>query len=57
MIIPVGKRLMKDRLQHLNLKHALDENYSGFLAVDLVLQWRQDDLARAGQRFVETWRG
>jgi hypothetical protein len=28
MIIPVGKRFLKDRLQPLNLKHALDENYS-----------------------------
>ena len=28
MIIPVGKRLMKDRLRRLNLKHMLDENHS-----------------------------
>jgi hypothetical protein len=28
MIIPVGKRFLKNRLQPLNLKHALDENYS-----------------------------
>jgi hypothetical protein len=27
-IIPLGKRFLKDRLQRLNLKHALDENYS-----------------------------
>jgi hypothetical protein len=28
MIIPLGKRLLKDRLRRLNLSHALDENYS-----------------------------
>ena len=28
MIVPAGKRLLKDRLQFLNLKHTLDENYS-----------------------------
>lgn len=28
MIVSTGKRLVKDRVQPLNLKHALDENYS-----------------------------
>jgi hypothetical protein len=28
MIVPPGKRLLKDRLRPLNLRHALDENYS-----------------------------
>jgi hypothetical protein len=28
MILPHGKRRLKDRLRRLNLKHALDENYS-----------------------------
>jgi len=28
MILPAGKRFLKGRLQPLNLKHALDENYS-----------------------------
>jgi hypothetical protein len=28
MIVPLGKRLMKNRLRRLNLKHTLDGNYS-----------------------------
>ena len=28
MILSTGKRLVKDRLQHLHIKHALEENYS-----------------------------
>jgi hypothetical protein len=47
MIIPLGKRLMKDRLRHLNLKHSLDENYSrvarGKPNPTRVTSWKQFD--------------
>jgi len=47
MIIPVGKRLVNDRLQHLNLKHALNENYSrvprGRCNPTRVTSWKEFD--------------
>jgi len=47
MIIPAGKRFLKDRLQHLNLKHALDENYSrvprGRSNPTRVITWKKFD--------------
>ena len=47
MIIPVGKRFLKDRLQRLNLQHVLDENYSrvprGRFNPTRVTSWKEFD--------------
>lgn len=47
MILSIGKRLIKDRLRRLNVKHALDENYSrvprGRCNPTRVTSWKEFD--------------
>jgi hypothetical protein len=47
MIVPLGKRFLKDRLRRLNLKHTLDESYSrvprGKSNPTRVISWKQFD--------------
>jgi len=47
MIVPLGKRFLKDRLRRLNLRHTLDESYSrvprGKSNATRVTSWKQFD--------------